>query len=39
MWSNPQESADLVAFTEENFNGKLLFFAVLKIYDGKKASL
>ena len=33
------QSADLVAFTEENLNGKLLFCAVLKIYDGKKAPL
>ena len=25
MWSNPQETADLVTFTEENFNRKLYF--------------
>ena len=25
MWSNPQETADLVIFTEEIFNGKLHF--------------
>ena len=25
MWPNPQEAADLVTFTEEILNGKLLF--------------
>ena len=25
MWPNPQETADLVTFTEENLNGKLQF--------------
>ena len=25
MWQNPQEIADLVAFTEETLNGKLHF--------------
>ena len=25
MWPNPQETVDLVAFTEENLNGKLRF--------------
>ena len=25
MWPNPQKTADLVAFTEEAFNGKLHF--------------
>ena len=25
MWLNPQETADLVTFTEEIFNGKLHF--------------
>ena len=25
MWPNPQETADLVIFTEEMLNGKLLF--------------
>ena len=25
MWPNPQESADLVTFTEETLNGKLHF--------------
>ena len=25
MWPNPQETADLVTFTEEIFNGKLNF--------------
>ena len=26
MWPNPQETADLVTFNEEIFNGKLQFF-------------
>ena len=26
MWANPQETADLVTFTEEILNGKLRFF-------------
>ena len=26
MWPNPQETADLVTFTEEILNGKLHFF-------------
>ena len=25
MWTNPQEAVDLVTFTEENLNKKLLF--------------
>ena len=25
MWPNPQETADLITFTEENRNGKLHF--------------
>ena len=29
MWPNPQETADLVTFTEEIFNGKLHFFAAV----------
>ena len=29
MWPNPQEPADLVTFTEEIFNGKLNFCAVV----------
>ena len=29
MWSNPQETADLVTFTEEILNGKRNFCAVL----------
>ena len=29
MWPNPQETEDLVAFTEENLNGKLHFCAVM----------
>ena len=28
MWPNPQESADMVAFTEEILNGKLHFCEV-----------
>ena len=28
MWPNPQETADLVTFTEHTLNGKLLFCAV-----------
>ena len=28
MWTKPQESADLVTFTEVIFNGKLRFCAV-----------
>ena len=28
MWPNPQETADLVTFSEENLNGKLHFCAV-----------
>ena len=27
MWPNPQETADLVTFTEKIFNGKLHFSA------------
>ena len=30
MWPNPQETADLVTFTEEILNGKLHFCAVYK---------
>ena len=34
MWPNPQETADLVIFTEEILNGKLrLLFSVLIKYD------
>ena len=29
MWPNPQFNADLVTFTEETFNEKLVFCAVL----------
>ena len=29
MWPNPQETADLVTFTEEICNGKLHFCAVI----------
>ena len=28
MWPNPQETEDLVTFTEEIFNGKLQFCTV-----------
>ena len=28
MWSNPQQTAELVTFTEEILNGKLIFCAV-----------
>ena len=28
MWPNPQETADLVTFTEEIYNGKLIICAV-----------
>ena len=27
MWQNPQETADLVIFTEEGLNGKLYFLS------------
>ena len=30
MWPNPQETADLITFTEEILNGKLYFCAVKK---------
>ena len=30
MWPNPQETADLVTFTEEILNGKLQFLYSLK---------
>ena len=33
MGPNPQEIADLVTFTEEIINGKLIFCAVSNIYD------
>ena len=32
MWPNPQETADLVTFTEQIINGKLYFFAVKSFY-------
>ena len=28
MWPNPQETADLLTFTKEIFNGKLIFCEV-----------
>ena len=31
MWPNPQETADLVTFTEEILNGKLHFSCSVKI--------
>ena len=30
MWPNPQETVDLVTFTEEIFNGKLHFLCSVK---------
>ena len=30
MWANPQETVDLVTFTEEMLNGKLPFCAVVR---------
>ena len=32
MWPNPQETADLVTFTEEILTGKLYFFSSVVIY-------
>ena len=32
MWPNPQESADLITFTEKSVSGKLHFFAVFAFY-------
>ena len=31
MWPNPQESADLVSFTEEILNGKLRFLCSVHV--------
>ena len=31
MWPNPQETADLVTFTEEIFNGKLHFLCSVSL--------
>ena len=31
MGQNPQKTADLVTFTEEIFNGKLLFFLFMPV--------
>ena len=37
MWRNPQETADLVTFTEEILNGKLHFLcSVTEMYFGFK---
>ena len=40
MWPNPQETADLVTFTEEILNGKLCFLYSKKVWSlgivGKK---
>ena len=36
MWPNLQETADLVTFTEESLNGKLLFSAVETLEKGVK---
>ena len=38
MWLNPQETADLVTFTEEILNGKLHFYVQCKV-PKKKESL
>ena len=38
MWPNPQETADLVIFTEEIPNGKLHFYAVVATDDGRGSS-
>ena len=38
MWPNPQETADLVTYTEEIFNGKLLFLCSDSIEVLKSAS-
>ena len=35
MWQNPQESADLVTFTEEIVNGKLFLCAVVTVFARK----
>ena len=32
MWLNPQETADLVKFTEEILNGKLFFSFFCAVY-------
>ena len=39
MWPNPQETADLVAFTEEIFNEKYHFCAVLYLKKTKVGSM
>ena len=33
MWPNPQETADLVTFTEEILNGQLYFFSAVLYID------
>ena len=39
MWTNPQETADLVTFTEEILNGKLhIFCSIRKVWDFKRTS-
>ena len=35
MWLNPQETVDLVTFTEEILNGKLHFLCSEKVFDIK----
>ena len=35
MWPNPQETADLVTFTEENLNGKLHILCSDRTYSKK----
>ena len=32
MWPNPQETADLVTFTEEILNGKLHFLCSVRVF-------
>ena len=38
MWPNPQETADLVTFTEEILNGNFIFCAVKALKVGTSAS-
>ena len=39
MWPNPQETANLVNFTAENFNGKLHFLCSAKINDKNPSTI
>ena len=36
MWTNPQETGDLVKFTEEILNGKLHFLCSVILFDGQR---